>query len=105
MPHTPRISVGTAAWLAIVVVLVIFELLQLGGILRVTEIVANFYLFMFSLVTVSVLAVIGAVFLGISIAHRFMQNRSFTPFEEEMLAMKEQINRMENMIEKMSKEK
>jgi membrane protein implicated in regulation of membrane protease activity len=101
----PKLTLGVAAWISVVVILVIFELLQLSGILRVSQIAANFYLFMFSLVTVSILAVIGAIFLGITIAHRFIENREFTPFEEEMLSMKEQINRMEKMIESMLKQK
>ncbi len=88
-----------------VVILAAFEILQLTGILKVTQIVANFYLFMFSIVVVSVLAVIGAIFLGMTIAHRLMESKEFTPFEEEMLSMREQMNRIEKMIENINKEK
>ncbi len=88
-----------------VVILAAFEILQLTGILKVTQIVANFYLFMFSIVVVSVLAVIGAIFLGMTIAHRLMESKDFTPFEEEMLSMREQMNRIEKMIETINKEK
>ncbi len=88
-----------------VVILAAFEILQLTGILKVTQIVANFYLFMFSIVVVSVLAVIGAIFLGMTIAHRLMESKDFTPFEEEMLSMREQMNRIEKMIEAINKEK
>ncbi len=88
-----------------VVILAAFEILQLTGILKVTQIVANFYLFMFSIVVVSVLAVIGAIFLGMTIAHRLMESKEFTPFEEEMLSMREQMNRIEKMIEAINKEK
>lgn len=100
-----KISLGTATWIAVVVILVIFEILQLTGILKVTQIVANFYLFMFSIVVVSVLAVIGAIFLGMTIAHRLMESKEFTPFEEEMLSMREQMNRIEKMLESINKEK
>jgi len=86
-------------WLLIIAVLAIFEVLQLTGVLRVSAIVANFYLFMFSLVTVSILAVIGAIFVGITIAHRMMGNTDFTPFEKEMLTLKEQVDRIEKMLE------
>ncbi len=88
-----------------IVILAAFEILQLTGILKVTQIVANFYLFMFSIVVVSVLAVIGAIFLGMTIAHRLMESKDFTPFEEEMLSMREQMNRIEKMIETINKEK
>ncbi len=96
---TAKISLGTATWIAVIVILVLFEILQVTGILKVTQIVANFYLFMFSVVVVSVLAVIGAIFLGISLAHRLMESKEFTPFEEEMLSMKEQINGIEKKLE------
>lgn len=99
----PKPSLGITAWIIIALVLVVLEVLQLTGIIRLSDIAANFYLFVFSLVIVSVLAIIGAIFLGITIAHRFMVNRGFTPFEEEMLSMKEQINRMEEMIENLTK--
>ena len=102
---TAKISLGTATWIAVVVILAAFEILQLTGILKVTQIVANFYLFMFSIVVVSVLAVIGAIFLGMTIAHRLMESKDFTPFEEEMLSMREQMNRIEKMIETINKEK
>ncbi len=88
-----------------IVILAAFEILQLTGILKVTQIVANFYLFMFSIVVVSVLAVIGAIFLGMTIAHRLMERKDFTPFEEEMFSMREQMNRIEKMIETINKEK
>lgn len=101
----PKISLGAATWIAVISALIIFEVLQLTGIVKVSQIVANFYLFMFSLVVVSILAIIGAVFLGITIAHRLMENREFTPFEEEMLTMKEQINKIEKTLESMNKGK
>lgn len=94
-----------ATWIAVIVILATFEILQLTGILKLTQIVANFYLFMFSLVVVSVLAIIGAIFLGITLAHRMLESKEFTPFEEEMLSMKEQINRIEQMLDTHSKEK
>lgn len=100
-----RPSLGVLTWIAVIVVLAVFEILQLTGVLKVAQIVANFYLFMFALVIVSVLAIVGAVFLGITLAHRLMESKDFTPFEEEMLSMKEQINKMEKMLESISREK
>ncbi len=101
----PKISLGAASWIAVVVILAVSEILQVTGIVKVTNIVANFYLFMFSLVIISVLAVVGAIFLGITIAHRILESKDFTPFEEEMLSMKEQVNRIEKMLDEQSRVK
>ncbi|MBX8645026.1 MAG: hypothetical protein KIY12_09980, partial [Thermoplasmata archaeon] len=91
----PRISFMTAIWMSVIAILVIFEFLQFTGLVRVSSIAANFYLFVFSLVTIAILAVIGAIFLGITIAHRLLERGDFTPFELEMLSMKEQINEIQ----------
>lgn len=96
-----KISLGVAIWIVVVAALIVFEILLVTGVVKVTQITANFYLFMFSLVVVSLLAIIGAIFLGMTIAHRLMDSKEFTPFEEEMLSMKEQINKMEKALEKM----
>jgi uncharacterized membrane protein YhaH (DUF805 family) len=90
-------------WSVIIAVLIIFEILQFSGIIKLSSIAANFYLFMFSLVTISILAVIGAIFLGITIAHRLLESKGFTPFEIEMLSMKEQISEMKKTLEEMER--
>lgn len=90
-------------WSVIIAILIIFEILQFSGIIRLSSIAANFYLFMFSLVTISILAVIGAIFLGITIAHRLLESKGFTPFEVEMLSMKEQISEMKKTLEEMER--
>ncbi len=90
-------------WSVVITILVAFEILQFSGIIRLSSIAANFYIFMFSLVTISILAVIGAIFLGITIAHRLLESKGFTPFEIEMLSMKEQISEIKNAIDELNR--
>jgi hypothetical protein len=90
-------------WAAVITLLIIFEVLQLTGLIRVSSIAANFYLFVFSLVTIAILAVIGAIFIGITIAHRLLNAGKFTPFEIEMLSMKQQIADIQKSLEEISK--
>lgn len=99
----PKLSFTTVVWLAVISLLVIFEMLQFTGLIRVSSIAANFYLFVFSLVTIAILAVVGAIFIGITIAHRLLSPGKFTPFEIEMLSMKEQIAEIQKSLEEMSK--
>ncbi|MFQ6127501.1 MAG: hypothetical protein ACE5QW_01150 [Thermoplasmata archaeon] len=76
------------------------------------DIIANFFLFLVVLVIIAILAVIGAMFVGVFISHRIFSVRAFTPFEEEMLQMREEvveikeaIERIENRLSHSSKEK
>lgn len=51
-----------------------------------------------------VLALIGAIFVGMMLSHRILTVGAFTPFEEEMLKMREDIKsinkKLDNIIEK-----
>ena len=88
-----------AIWAAIVIVLVTVELAQLMGWISFDNIVANFFIFVFSLVTIFILAVIGAIFVGMFITHRVLSTQSFTPFEEEMLKMRRDITEVKMLLE------
>ncbi len=98
-----KLSLSGVIWSVVITILVAFEILQFSGIIRLSSIAANFYIFMFSLVTISILAVIGAIFLGITIAHRLLESKGFTPFEIEMLSMKEQISEIKNAIDELNR--
>jgi len=87
-----KISRTTIAWLVVVFVLLAVFLGEVLGIISIESALANFYIFMIALLTITVLAIIGAVFLGIFISHRIFSARDFTPFEKEMLSMKEDID-------------
>lgn len=92
---SPKIAI----WAAIVIVLVTVEIAQLTGYISFDNIVANFFIFVFSLVTIFILAVIGAIFVGMYITHRVLSVQSFTPFEEEMLKMRQEVAEMKMLLE------
>jgi len=55
------------------------------------------------LIVISVLAIIGATFLGIYISHRILSTRDFTPFEQEMLRMSEEVKRLSGKVAEIAK--
>ena len=86
-----KISKWTFLWLVIVLALMIVWGSMLAGLWRATDLALNFFLIIFSLVVIAILAIIGAVFVGIFVSHRIISAQGFTPFEREMLEMREDV--------------
>ncbi len=89
-----RVSKWTLLWLVVVLVLAIVWGSMLAGLISFTDIVLNFVLIIFSLVVIAILAIVGAVFVGIFVSHRLLSAQGFTPFEREMLEMREDVKRI-----------
>ncbi len=89
-------------------VVIIVGFLAVGiivGFIPVGDIFTHFLAFIFGLVVISILAIIGAIFLGMFISHRAFSAREFTTFEEEMLKMKKDVNDIKDMVEEMESKK
>ncbi len=89
------ISIGIL-FVASIAIGIIFEWIQFE------DIYYNFMSFIFVLVVISFLAVVGAIFLGMFISHRIFSARQFTTFEKEMLEMKKDVEDMKEKIDEMS---
>lgn len=85
-----RIGRAILFWVAVVVVLFAVELAELTHLftLPIQSAVGNLLSFIFALVFTTILALIGALFIGIYISQRLQSPGGFTPFEEEMLKMR-----------------
>ena len=95
-----KLSPGLLVLILIFSTLIIVEILQITGVISLWDMVySNFDAFMFALVFISVLSIIGAVFLGMFISHKIMSISGFTPFEEEMLLMREDIKEIKIKLE------
>jgi hypothetical protein len=53
--------------------------------------------------TIIVLALIGAIFVGMMLSHRILSIGAFTPFEEEMLKMREDIRAINEKLDSVIK--
>ena len=62
---------------------------------------ANFYLLILAIAVIGILSIIGAVFLGIFIVYRIYYRQEFTPFEKEMLAMREDVKGLAAKVEQL----
>jgi uncharacterized membrane protein YciS (DUF1049 family) len=98
-----RISQWTLLWLVIVGLLGAIEIAIVVGAVNPYDVVTFFFIMVSGLIVISVLAIIGATFLGIYISHRILSTRDFTPFEQEMLRMSEEVKRLSGTVEEIAK--
>ncbi len=91
-------------WTLVIAVLVILELAEVFKFftLGYVAVLENPLAFIFSIVLITILALVGAVFIGIYIAHRILSPQGFTPFEEEMLHMREDVTKLRQELETVS---
>lgn len=94
-------------FIVLVVILIIIAILLVGflsGIFLIDDILLNFIGFISMLVSITTLAIVGAIFLGMYLSHRILTKRGFTPFEISMLEMHEDIKDINKRLGKLEKE-
>ncbi len=74
------------------------------GWIRFQDIRMHFVTLIFSLVFISILAIVGAIFIGMFISHRIFSASGFTTFEEEMLQMRKDVEEIKEKLEEMDEE-
>jgi hypothetical protein len=94
-----KISWWTLLGLLVIGVLVAIEAAILTGLLNPGNLIGFFFLFVVGLVVISVFAIVGAAFFGTYVSHRILSAQSFTPFEEEMLRMREDVKALARKVE------
>lgn len=71
------------------------------GLIQFEDIRMHFVTLVFSLVLISVLAIVGAIFIGMFISHRIFSASGFTTFEEEMLQMRKDVEEIKEKLEEL----
>jgi hypothetical protein len=77
-------------WVVLIAVLLLVELAEITHVftLPVQSALTDPLAFVIALVFTTILALVGAIFIGIYVSHRLLSPTGFTPFEEEMLRMR-----------------
>jgi len=94
-----KVTRWTLLWLLVVAVMIAIEVLILTGVLSVGNLIGFFYFFVAGLVVIAVLAIVGAVFLGMYVSHRILSAQEFSPFEQEMIRMHQEVRELRSRIE------
>jgi len=97
-----KISRWTLLWLLVVGLLISIELAIVVGAVNPYDVVTFFFIMVSGLIVIAVLAIIGATFLGIYISHRILSTRDFSPFEQEMFRMADEVKRLSQKVEEIS---
>jgi predicted membrane protein len=93
----------TVLWIIIVALLLVILVFELVGIVTLEDLIANPILFLIAFVIVAVLSAVGAMFIGVFLTHRIFASEEFTPFEREMLSMREDIRAIRKRLEEVLK--
>lgn len=88
-------------WGALIVVLLLVELSEISHLftLPVASWIGDPLAFVFALVFTTILAMVGAIFIGIYFSTRMLSPSGFTPFEEEMLRMRGDLRDLKASVE------
>jgi hypothetical protein len=83
-------------WTTAIALLLFVEVAELTHLftLPVESVIGNLISFVFALVFTTILALVGALFIGIYISQRLNAPGGFTPFEEEMLKMRSEVKQI-----------
>lgn len=96
-----KVSRAILFWVVVIAALLFLEVAQLTHLfsLGYNSIIGNTLSFVFALLFVTVLALVGAVFVGIFIAHRILSPQGFSPFEEEMMRMRQDVHDLSKKVD------
>ncbi len=80
-------------WIVVVAILFVVEIAEVTSLftLPIGSVVGNPIAFVFALAFTTLLALIGAIFIGLYISQRWLSSRDFSPFEVEMLRMRQDL--------------
>ena len=84
--------------LSLLIVIAIWIIGTLSGLIPIRDILLNFIGFISMLISITMLAVIGAIFLGMYLSHRILTKKGFTPFEISMMEMHEDVKELKERI-------
>ncbi len=91
-------------WSGLIVALLIIEFAEITRVFTIplASAVGDPYTLLFALVLTTVLALVGAIFIGIYFSTRVLRAQGFTPFEEEMLRMRSEVQEIKRSVDRMS---
>ncbi|TLZ72931.1 MAG: hypothetical protein E6K14_06265 [Methanobacteriota archaeon] len=97
-----KLSRSTLLWILIVSVLVAIELGVVTGLINPSDPITSLFTFLLAVAAISILSIVGAVFVGMLVSHRILSTQSFTPFEQEMLHMRGELRELTQQIEQIA---
>ncbi len=90
-------------WSVVLIALVVLELAEVTHVFTfpISAVLGDPISLVVSLVFTSIVAFIGAIFIGIYTSARLLGPRGFTPFEEEMLQMRSEVHELKVAVDRL----
>jgi hypothetical protein len=94
---------GILVWVLVIAALVVIEVAEITHLftLPISVALGDPLAFVFALIFTTILALVGAIFVGIYLSHRLLSPSGFSPFEEEMLQMRGDVREVRKMVEEL----
>jgi len=95
--------VAVLLWVGLILVLLVVELAEITHLftLPVANALSDPLFFVSAIVFTTLLALVGAIFIGVYVSARLMSPTGFTPFEEEMLRMRSDLQEIKRDVAEM----
>jgi len=92
--------IALSLWLALIFVLLVVEVAEITRVFTVPiqNILSDPLAIVVALIFTTLVALVGAIFIGVFVSHRIMNPTGFTPFEEEMLRMRSDLQEIKRDI-------
>ena len=108
---TRRVSTTYMIITALLIGAALFIVLWILGYISFSDLYANFLFLVFQIITISILAIIGGIFVGMIFTHRILTTHDLSPIEiaimedhENIKYMKEKLEEMEKRLEEIEQE-
>lgn len=88
-------------WTVVIVALLFVEVAELTRLFTIpfSSAISDPVTFAIGLIFVTIVALVGAIFIGIYVSQRLLSPRGFSPFEEEMLKMRADVTELRRQAE------
>ena len=95
--------VSIILWVALILVLLIVEVAEITRTFTVPiqNVVGDPLTIVIALIFTTIVALVGAIFIGVYLSHRILSPTGFTPFEEEMLRMRADVQQVKRDVEEL----
>ena len=95
-----KIPRWTLFWVLVITVLVVVEIAEITRLFTLPLAIAALspLTIIVSLVLITILALVGAVFVGFYLSSQIYSARGFTPFEQEMLKMRQEVSELHREV-------
>jgi hypothetical protein len=92
--------IALALWLGLIFVLLVAEIAEITRVFTVPiqNILSDPLAIVVALIFTTLIALVGAIFIGVFVSHRILSPTGFTPFEEEMLRMRSDIQEIKRDV-------